>query len=243
MKIISKLTLSLILLCHFNMALYAKSTVSITQAEQVIDRKYAALDFYEVNQDIESDVVSLIDQNPESYAYSFPLLTEKLRLKTHYSPGQLLKFYTFDVGGGGTMGEFSSYVQLKSSKPTRVQAVDTGYILKIDQVKIEQQPIYLVQSYYKGDSCHGVYQIQAFKKQAQSLVSTHIFKSKKKKLDSIEVDFDCHYDEERNVPYIRVSKDLKYIDIKLLDQKSQPTGKYLRYQQTSMGYDYTGVVK
>ena len=242
MKIISKCLLGVFCCAHFNMALYAKN-ISIQQAEQAIDQKYAVLDFYAVNQQIENDVVDLIRENAESYAYSFPKLTENLRLKINASPDQLLKFYTFDVGGGGTMGEFSSYVQMKSSKSTKLQPLETGYILKIDQIKLGAQPIYLIQSYYKGDSCHGLYQIQAFKMHAQALTAIPVFQTKNKQLSSIEVDYDCHYDEEQRGSYIRVSKDLNKIDITLLDQNSRPTGKYLRYQRSNTGYQYTGVTK
>lgn len=242
MKIISKYILGLILLGYFNMSPYAKN-ISIQQSEQVIVEKYADLDFYTVNQDIEQDVVNLIQQNTASFAYSFPKLTEHLRLKMNKSPDQLLKFYTFDVGGGGTMGEFSSYVQMKSVHSSQLQAIDTGYISKVLQVKVGLQPIYLLQSYYKSDTCHGMYQIQAFKKQAQNLVPVRIFKTKKQHLSSIEVDYDCHYDEQRQGTYIRISKDLNAIDIKLLDEKSHPTGQYLRYVRTASGYQYQGVVK
>lgn len=242
MKIISKYILGLILLGHFNMSPYAKN-ISMQQSEQAIVEKYADLDFYTVNQDIEQDVVDLIQQNTTSFAYSFPKLTEHLRLKVNNSPDQLLKFYTFDVGGGGTMGEFSSYVQMKSAHSSPLQAIDTGYISEVVQVKLDLQPIYLLQSYYKGDSCHGVYQIQAFKKQAQNLVPVRIFQTKKQRLSSIKVDYDCHYDEQRQGTYIRISKDLNAIDIKLLDQKGHPTGQYLRYVRTASAYQYQGVVK
>ena len=59
------------------MTLYAEN-ISIQQSEQVIILKYAALDFYEVNQKIEQDIVDLIQKNTASYAYSFPKLTENL---------------------------------------------------------------------------------------------------------------------------------------------------------------------
>ncbi|MMZ71690.1 hypothetical protein D1872_352200 [compost metagenome] len=44
------------------MALYAQN-ISIQQAEQAINQKYAALDFYAVNQQIENDVIDLIREN------------------------------------------------------------------------------------------------------------------------------------------------------------------------------------
>ena len=78
---------------------------------------------------------------------------------------------------------------------------------------------------------------------AQALTATPVFQTKKQQLSSIEVDYDCHYDEEQRGSYIRVSKSLNKIDIILLDQNSRPTGKYLRYQRSNTGYQYTGVTK
>ena len=57
MKIISKYLSVLFCLTHFNMTLYAQN-ISIQRAEESINQKYITLDFYEVNQKIESDVVS-----------------------------------------------------------------------------------------------------------------------------------------------------------------------------------------
>ena len=62
MKIISKCLLGVFCFAHFNMDLYAQN-ISIQQAEQAIDRKYAALDFYAVNQQIENNVVDSIREN------------------------------------------------------------------------------------------------------------------------------------------------------------------------------------
>ncbi|MNZ03561.1 hypothetical protein D3C78_202390 [compost metagenome] len=62
MKIISKCLLGVFCFTYFNMALYAQN-ISIQQAEQAINQKYAALDFYAVNQQIENDVIDLIREN------------------------------------------------------------------------------------------------------------------------------------------------------------------------------------
>ena len=80
---------------------------------------------------------------------------------------------------------------------------------------------------------------------AGSIQAVKIFQTKKTKLDNISVDYDCHDDNEKgDVPdYIRVDKNLKNIDIMLLDQAYKPQGKYLRYVKTNSAYQYSGVVK
>lgn len=221
---------------------YASNT-SLSVLEQQLYNKYAKQDFYSINQQVETDVVELIEKNADSYAYLFSKLTPTLGLTIHYSPDQLFKTYTFDVGGGGTMGEYSSYAQLKNNAQNKLQAFEAGFIRSVDQVTLSGQPIYLIQSYYKGDSCVGSYQIQAYIKQNKQLSPVAIFQTKSKKLDKINVDYDCHDDAKREGNYIRVAKDMKFIDIKLLDQKSKPTGRYLRYQKNKKNYQYIGTVK
>ena len=82
------------------------NTTTLTALEQQIYTKYAVQDFYTVNQQLESDVVKLIEKNADSYTYRFPKLTENFGLTIRYTPDQLLKTYTFDVGGGCTMGTY-----------------------------------------------------------------------------------------------------------------------------------------
>ncbi|OTG66100.1 hypothetical protein B9T28_07585 [Acinetobacter silvestris] len=219
------------------------NTTTLSTLEQQVYTKYAAQDFYTVNQQLESDVVKLIEKNADSYAYRFPKLTNSLGLTIHYTPDQLFKTYTFDVGGGGTMGTYSSYAQFKNAPKKKLQTIEAGFIRSVDQVTMSGQPIYLIQSYYKGDSCVGAYKIQAYKQQRNQLNPVQIFQTKTKKLDTIGVDYNCQYDAERKGDYIRVSKDMKFIDINLLDQNTKPTGKYLRYQKTTNNYQYIGVVK
>ncbi|OTG67871.1 hypothetical protein B9T25_07785 [Acinetobacter sp. ANC 4470] len=242
MKKISKIAGFIVLSVGFLNHSYA-NTATVSALEQQIYKKYTGQDFYTVNQQFESDVVKLIEKNADSYTYRFPKLTNGLGLNIHYAPNQLFKTYTFDVGGGGTMGTYSSYAQFKNAPKKKLQAIEAGFIRSVDQVTMSGQPVYLIQSYYKGDSCVGAYQIKAYKQQKNQLNPVQIFQTKSKKLDTIRVDYNCQYDADRKGDYIRTSKDLKFIDIKLLDQNTKPTGKYLRYQKNNNNYQYVGTVK
>lgn len=44
-----------------------------------------------------------------------------------------------------------------------VTPIETGFILDVKQSLLNKQPIYLIESYYKGSSCVGTYVIQGFK--------------------------------------------------------------------------------
>ena len=218
---------------------------TLAQFEKKLIKQYEQKAFYEINQDIESAVVAKIKQDPTSFGYNFPNIQDAYSLRIHFSPDKKLKFYTFDVGSGGTMGEFSSYVQSSTGKSI-ITPIETGFILDVKQTVFAQQPVYLVENYYKASSCMGAYAINAFKPSTNERIqAVKIFQTKKAKLDNISVDYDCNHDNEKGeIPdYIRVDKNLKNIDIMLLDQAYKPQGKYLRYAKTNTAYQYSGVVK
>ena len=219
---------------------------TLVQFEQKLIKQYEQKEFYEVNQEIESAVVVKIKQDTTSFDYNFPNIQDAYSLRIHFSPDKKLKFYTFDVGSGGTMGEHSSYVQSNNKGKSILTPIETGFILDVKQTVFAQEAVYLAENYYKASSCMGAYAINAFKPTTNgSIQAVKIFQTKKTKLDNISVDYDCHDDNEKgDVPdYIRVDKNLKNIDIMLLDQAYKPQGKYLRYVKTNSAYQYSGVVK
>ena len=219
---------------------------TLAQFEKKLMQKYENKDFYQVNQAIELEIVEKIKQDPASFNYSFPAFADHYHVRIQFSPDKHLKFYTFDVGGGGTMGEYSSYVQTQNEGRTDLTPIETGLIYQVKQTVLATQPVYLVDSYYKGSSCVGAYAINAFQPtKAGAVQSIKVFQTKTKLLDHIQVDFDCNNHEDRNdVPdYIRSDKKLNTIDIMLLDQNSKPQAKYLRYRKSNTVYRYIGIVK
>ncbi|MBH2002205.1 MAG: hypothetical protein I8H98_08050 [Moraxellaceae bacterium] len=219
---------------------------TLAQFEKKLIKNYDKKDFYEVNQKIETAIVNKIKQDPTSFSYSFPVFQDHYNLRIHFSPDKSLKFYTFDVGSGGTMGEYASYAQSKKADKTTLVSIDTGFILDVKQTEFEKQPVYLVENYYKGSSCIGAYAIHAFKPtKTGNIQAIKVFQTKKAQFDHIQVDFDCKNHEGSNdVPdYIRSDKSLKNIDFMLLDKDYKPQGKYLRYAKNNKMYQYVGVVK
>lgn len=219
---------------------------TLAQFESRVVKNYKDKSFYDVNQSIETEIVAKIQNDKSSFSYSFPVFQDHYNLRTHYSPDKKIKFYTFDIGGGGTMGEFSSYSQTLIYGKNVVTPIETGFILDVKQSLLNKQPIYLIESYYKGSSCVGTYAIQGFKLLASGEVAvTEIFQTKKSLLDQITVDYDCnHHMGSSDTPeYIRISKDLSTIDILLLNQNFKPLNKYLRYVKKDAAYQYLGTVK
>ncbi|ENV63416.1 hypothetical protein F949_02261 [Acinetobacter junii NIPH 182] len=219
---------------------------TLAQFESRVVKNYKDKSFYDVNQSIETEIVAKIQNDKTSFSYSFSAFQDHYNLRIHYSPDKKIKFYTFDIGGGGTMGEFSSYSQTLIYGKHVVTPIETGFILDVKQSLLNKQPIYLIESYYKGSSCVGTYAIQGFKLLASGeLEVTKIFQTTKSLLDQITVDYDCnhHMGSNDEPEYIRISKDLSTIDILLLNQNFKPLNKYLRYVKKDAAYQYLGTVK
>lgn len=203
-----------------------------------------------VNQEVALKVANFIKKNPQSFDYSFKKLADKNLILLNYSPDRKLKFYTFNVSAGGSMREFESYVQFKQGNKIISQAVkDDGFIKIIRQTQLNRIPTYFISKTYIGSGCVGQYGIQAIQIKNSQYKNVNVFKTKTKALDQINVSYDCNYYPKNIEPfdmdrhYIRVSRDLKNIDILLIKPSGELTQNYLRYQKTPNHYQYVGTVK
>ncbi|MDQ9011072.1 hypothetical protein RFI36_15310 [Acinetobacter gerneri] len=216
---------------------------SLKKFETDILKQYQNKDFYENNQQIELDIHNQLAKDPASFNYDFPKLKKAHFIDIKYSPDKKLKFYNFDVSGGGTMGEWTNYVQYKVNNKMKLDSFDSGYIQSISQNNIKNQPVYLVKSYYKGDNCTGMHEVRAVQVGSQQLLKSYIFQTNTQKLDRITVDFNCSKIKDyQNMPeYMRIGP--KAVDIILIDKNDVPQNKYLRYSFTQDMYKYTGIIK
>ncbi|OAL79082.1 hypothetical protein AY606_06530 [Acinetobacter sp. SFB] len=252
------LKLKTIALFFAMLSLVSSSTFaeSVAQFENNIINKYyktSLTDRYEndgVNQEVATKVANFIERNSQSFEYPFKNLLDKNLLLLNYSPDRKLKFYTFNISAGGSMREFESYVQFKQGNKFITQALnDTGFIKAIRQTQLNNVPTYLVSRTYIGSSCEGQYGIQANQINNNQYKSVKVFKTKTKALDQININYDCHYYLKNIQPfdmdghYIRISQNLKNIDILLIKPSGELTKNYLRYQKTKNNYQYIGTVK
>ncbi|QIO07056.1 hypothetical protein [Acinetobacter shaoyimingii] len=215
---------------------------SLSQFEHQLIQTYQDQNFFEVNNDIENEIRLKIENMPSSFQYPFSKLQHAGYVHLDYSPDRKLKFYTFDVSGGGTMGQWSNHVQYQTDNQLKLDAFKAGRILKIYQANIAQKTIYLVESYYKGDSCHGTYHLRAVEIGSKQLLKSYVFKSKSKTNHEIEVEFDCNHIDRSKLPkFFRITP--KTVDVMLLNQESKPQNKYLRYTLRQNGFIYSGIVK
>ncbi len=229
----------------FQYTVLSHAAVNIIQKKETeIVKKYNQSDFYEINTDFMQSATQLINENARSsYHYDFPMFTDELHLSIHYPEDRQFKIYTFDVGGGGTMGEYQSYIQFPMQMQSGLIELDTGYVQKIDTLILNNTPLYLVQSYYKGSSCVGTYSIQAFRANHQKLIKADIFHTNTKTLNEILIDYDCHKDTGENEPYIQLSQDKKTLNLQFINAKGMPQAKQIRYVLKPKGYVYQGIYK
>lgn len=216
---------------------------SLKNFEKKVLLDYQNTDYFAVNGEIEQIIINELSLDPDSFKYDFPLFKQIGYLHTQYSPDKKLKFYTFDVSGGGTMGEWSNYVQYYTGKNIHLDEFQAGFVLDIYPVTIQKKNVYLVKSYYKGDSCHGMYHLRAVEIGPKFLLKSYIFEAKNKKHHEMNIEYDCQYDPDRNKAstYFRIQPNT--VDVMLLNEQGIPQNKYLRYRLNQDGFHYTGIVK
>ncbi len=211
--------------------------------ESQLIKQHKNKDFYEINGDLEATISSKLAADPSSFNYDFPKLQKNGYVHITYSPDKKLKFYNFDVSGGGTMGEWSNYVQYQINQHIKFDEFEAARIDQIYQEKIQNNVIYLVQYYDKGDNCIGNYQLRAVEIGKSQLLKSFIFETKNKKLDNISVYYDCSKikDYNKQPDYLRIKP--QTIDILLTDKNDVPQNKYIRYRLGTNSYKFTGYVK
>lgn len=189
-------------------------------------------------------LIQLIQKNPMSFDANFQKSIDHDLVRIHQSPDHEVKFYTFDLRDGGTMGNSETLIQYKHQR-VYTQKFQAGYINDVKQVTLNTKPVYLVQSFYKADSCSGIANLRAFTLEKNGVKKAPIFKGQSKAVDEISVEFDCKYDKSNGdrPSEIRISPDLKNIDILLVNKNGVPQNKYLRYVKDQTKFIYQGIVK
>lgn len=247
----------IILSLNFNTGLGA---ASLAQFEQDLMQQYyqaeitgGRIEADQYNQQIAEAVETQLKTDPKTFEYNFKRLTDKYMLRIYLSPDHRLKIYNLDVSSGGTMREFQNIMQYKSAGKVHTQVLsELGAIQSIQQTVLGNKTTYIINHQLIGSSCMGAMVISAYQWSANSLREAAVFKTKRKTLSEISVEYDCHkfrgatadgsdyfynYDD-----LIHVAANMQTIDIQLMNEQLVPQNKYLRYQKKTNYYQYNGVV-
>lgn len=252
----TKLTL-LTFLCTWAAMGYAET---LPEFEQALIQKYhqssvsGRVDADQYNSQIAEAVIAKLQQDPNTWRYDFNALVDKRMLDVRYSPDRKIKIYQFDVSSGGSMRFFKNIAQWKNETGTHTQLIEEDLLIReLYQTELANRSTYFVLGQAIGSSCNGAANITAYHLSKTKLVEAPVFQIKNKRIQHINVPFDCNAFPE-NSPYladlskvteylIRVDPKMQFIDIQLVNQKHVPQNKYLRYQKQSASYTYQGVIK
>ena len=122
-------------------------------------------------------------------------------------------------------------------------------IQRIEQVRIANQTYYLLRGLSIADQCHGTFSLNALKIVGNSVEKANIFIEKDQASDTLEIEYSCAQFSTQWHRYnlgehmIRISHDLKSIDLMELSEDGSLSKNYIRYEKTAQGYQKTGMVK
>ena len=222
------------------------AVLDLQQAEQQLIAKYKS-DLPHGNSNVlEKNIVYQLLKHADAFDYPFTALQNSIGPNILWSPDHKLKFYVFDIGQGEQMREVSAYIQYRYAGQVLLNAIPAGEIYDVTQIWVAHQPVYLLQSYYKGRACSGVYEISAFRLAHGRVQAAQIFFGKIKKLDKIQIAHDCtQWRDQAQDPtddYVRLSADHRFLDLRLVDTQGVAQSKFQRMVLTKQGYQYQDII-
>lgn len=249
------LLLTILSLCALHS--YAET---LPEFEQVLIQKYhqsavnGRIEADQYNGQIAEAVIAKVQQDPKTWRYDFKALVDQGMLDIRYSPDAKIKIYQLDVSSGGSMRFFKNIAQWQTETGTHTQYIqDNQLIRQVYQTDLANRSTYFVLTQAIGSSCEGMASISAYHLSKTKLVMAPVFQIKNKRIQHIDVPFDCHAFPD-NSPYladrtkvteylIRVDPKMQFIDVQLLNQQHVPQNKYFHYKKEQGVYRYTHVVK
>jgi hypothetical protein len=222
--------------------LYSKLT-SFIQAD------YDSLSFY--SDKFETEFTKFIQNNPATMNYPFKRLVDSNFCDMRTSSDGNFKIYSWDTWTGGTMHVFKTIYQWKSNgkvftKIPKYEEGDPGtFCSKIFTVSINDKSYYLAVTNGIMSTKDAMQSISTYNIEGNKLVGTvKLFKTKTKKLNSIEVEFDFFSvvdRPERPLELITYDDKQKIIYIPVVGDKGQVTKKNILYQLKGSYFEFIGI--
>jgi hypothetical protein len=214
-----------------------------------IQRDYDSISFY-ANK-FENEFTSFIKSNPTTLNYSFKKLIDSNFCGVITSSDGNFRIYSWDTWTGGTMHIFKEIYQWKSNgkiftKLPKYEEGDGGvFYSKVFTVNINNKSYYLAVSNGIYSTKNEMQSITAYNIEGSKLVDTvKLFKTKTKKLNSIDVEFDFFSvvdRPERPLELITYDEKKKIIYIPVVGDKGQVTKKNILYQLKDRYFEFIGI--
>ena len=260
MTVIPRLILSLLVLTILNsvktfsqpesMALHENKFIQLySKIGSFIPEKYDSLIFYSGK--FETEFANFINSNPTSLNYPFKKLVDSIRCNVETSSDGNFRIYSWDAQTGGTMRTFRTIYQWKSNgkvfaKVPKYDESDPGsFCSKIFTVSIHDKFYYLAVTNGIYSTKDAMQSISAYSIVGNKLVDTvKLFKTKIKKLNSIDVGFDFFSvvdRPDRPLELIVYDDKQKIIYIPVVGDKGQVTKKNILYQLKDRYFEFIGI--
>lgn len=262
MTVIRRLILSLLVLTIFNsvktfaqpesMALHENKFIQLySKIGSFTLEKYDSISFY--SDKFETEFTNFINSNPTSLNYRFKKLVDSIRCNVETSSDGNFRIYSWDARTGGTMRIFRTIYQWKNNgkvfaKVPKFDESDPGsFCSKIFTVSILDKPYYLAVTNGIYSTKDAMQSISAYNIVGNKLVDTvKLFKTKAKKLNSIDVGFDFFSvvdRPERPLELIVYDDKQKIIYIPVVGDNGQVTKKNILYQLKDRYFEFIGIQK
>lgn len=256
------LTLSLFVLTFLTCVKAFAQSRDITSQESKCIQLYSKLvSFIQTNYDsislysdkFETEFTNFIKTNPTTVNYSFKRFIDSNFFNIKTSSDGNFRIYSWDTWTGGTMHIFKTIYQWKNNGSvfTKVRKYDEGdggsFCSKIFTVTIYNKPYYLAVTNSIFSTKDAMQSISAYSIVGNNLTDTvTLFKTKTKKLKSIDVAFDFFSvvdRPERPLELIVYDDKQKIIYIPVVDDKEQVTKKNILYQLKDRYFEFVGIEK
>jgi hypothetical protein len=214
-----------------------------------IQADYDSLSFY--SNMFEKEFTSFIKSNPKTLGYPFQKLIDSNFCGIKTSSDGNFRIYSWDTWTGGTMHIFKQVYQWKDKgkvfmKMPSYEEGDAGsFCSKIFTVDINGKPHYLAVSNGIFSTKDAMQSISVYTIANAKLVDTvKLFKTKTKKLNSIDVEFDFFSvvdRPERPLELITYDNQKKIIYVPVVGDKGQVTKKNILYQLKGGHFEFIGI--
>lgn len=214
-----------------------------------IQGDYDSISFY--SDKFETEFISFIKNNPTSLNHPFKGLIDRSFCVVKTSSDGNFRIYSWDTWTGGTMHVFKTIYQWKSNgkifaKVPKYEEGDAGsFCSKIFTVHIKDKPHYLAVTNGIFSTKDAIQSISSYSIEGNELVDTvKLFKTKTKKLNSIDVEFDFFSvvdRPERPLELITYDEKKKIIYIPVVGDKGQVTKKNILYQLKDRYFEFIGI--
>lgn len=230
-------------------------TANFSAKEDRLVKLYSKLEDHDsadvYSEKFEKELASFIKNNPGTLTYPFKKLSDSIFSFLHTSDDGNFRIYSWDSETGGSMHFYKVIYQWKANGKVfvsipKVEETDPGcFCSNIFTVSINNKPYYLAITNGTYSSKDSRQSITCYSIDGNKLMDTvKLFKTKTKKLNSIDVSFDFFSvvdRPERPLELITYDDKLNIIYIPVVNDKGQVTKKNILYQLKDGYFEFIGV--